>query len=129
MGGQSVGGTGVVVAVRPRHRARGRCSCGWVGPPRILLASAKVDALIHAANRGCEPGTPLVQPDAVIAFLPPGELNVRCPAGCGANIRVPLVIADAEHGDSTGRFTAEVPELHDNIYSHLRTCPVELVMD
>jgi hypothetical protein len=53
--------TAVVVAVRPRHRARGRCSCGWVGPLRVLLASAKVDALVHAACRGCEPAIPLVR--------------------------------------------------------------------
>lgn len=123
MGDQGGGGGGVVVAIRPRHRARGRCSCGWVGPLRVMLASAKVDALVHAASRGCEPAIPLVQSESVVVFNPPGELSVSCPAGCGASFAVPLVIADSDRDDFTGRFTAEAPGLHDDIYKHLKTCP------
>jgi hypothetical protein len=116
------GGTEVVVAIRPSHRARGRCSCGWVGPLRVLLASAKVDALVHAASRGCEPAIPLVQPEVAIVFNPPRELTVACPAGCGATIPVELVIADSVPGGFSGGFTAEAPDLHDQVYKHLRTC-------
>ena len=47
-----LGGAGrVVVVVKPRYSSRGLCTCGWVGKPRLLLSSAKVNALIHAAQR------------------------------------------------------------------------------
>jgi hypothetical protein len=88
-----------------------------------LLSSARVDALVHAARRGCEPAIPLVQPEAVIVVDPPGELIVSCPAGCGARIRVELVVIASDSDDVTAPFTAEAPELHDNIDKHLQTCP------
>jgi hypothetical protein len=123
MGDHTDGGRGVVVAVRPRHRARGRCSCGWVGPLRVLLASAKVDALMHAARSGCTPDLPLVQAEADFAVAPPGWIIVSCPSGCGAKFPVPLVITEPDGSDMRGPLTAEVPELHDTVNKHLRTCP------
>ncbi|MGX9788340.1 hypothetical protein [Mycobacterium sp. MMS18-G62] len=78
---------------------------------------------MHAASRGCEPAIPLVHPEAVIVFSPPGELSVSCPAGCGETILARLVVADPDSGDFTRQFTVEAPELHDNIYKHLRMCP------
>jgi hypothetical protein len=124
----SGGGRGAVVAIRPRHMARGLCSCGWAGRPRVFLSSAKVDALVHAASHDCEVAIPLVQPDTVTAVNPPGALTVRCPAGCGASLSVPLVITDTlsattDNGELRVRFTAEAPELHDYVDQHLRTCP------
>ena len=56
------GVAGVVVVVKPRYRSRGRCTCGWMDKPRLLLSSAKVDALIHAARHDCEAAFPLIQP-------------------------------------------------------------------
>jgi hypothetical protein len=125
--GDSGGGRGTVIAVRPRHRSHGMCSCGWAGRPRVLLSSAKVDALVHAASHGCQAAIPLVQPETVNVLNPPGELTVRCPAGCGANVSVPMAITDtlsskSDHGELCVRFTAEAPELHDYIHRHLRTC-------
>jgi hypothetical protein len=122
------GGGGTVVAIRPRHRAQGMCSCGWAGRPRVLLASAKVDALVHAASHGCQAAIPLVQPETIDALNPPGELTVRCPAGCGAILSVPMTITDtlsakSDHGELCVRFTAEAPELHDYVNQHLPTCP------
>ena len=121
------GGKGVVVAIRPRHRSHAMCTCGWVGRPRLLAASAKVDALIHAARDGCGPAVPLVQPETVNLFEPPAILTVSCPAGCGASLSMPVMIAEApwissDDNQASSRFTAEAPELHDRIYEHLRTC-------
>jgi hypothetical protein len=123
------GGAGVVVAVRPRHKARGRCSCGWVGPLRVLLASAKVDALMHAARSGCTPDLPLVQSEVDYAVAPPGWVIVSCPSGCGAKFPVPMVVSDSYGSDFSGPFTAEVPELHDLIDRHLQTCSSAPWMD
>ncbi len=127
MGGTG-SGTGVVVAIRPRHRAQGRCSCGWVGKPRLLLSHAKVDALIHAASDDCAPAIPLVQPETINALKPPAILTIECPAGCGASFPVPIVITDtpsvrSDDGERCIRFVAEAPELHGHIAKHLRTCP------
>ena len=126
--GNSGSGRGAVVAIRPRHRAQGMCSCGWTGRPRMLLSSAKVDALVHAARHGCGVAIPLIQPDTVYAVNPPGALNVRCPAGCGASFSVPIVITDSlsatsADGEPCVRFTADAPELHDYVNQHLQTCP------
>lgn len=126
--GDSEGGKGVVIAVPARRRSQGMCTCGWAGRPRILLSSAKVDALLHAASCGCGPAIPLVQPETINALNLPGELTVRCPAGCGANLSVPMVITDtlsagSDDGELRVRFTAEAPEVHDYISQHLRTCP------
>jgi hypothetical protein len=121
-------GRGTVVAIRPRHRAQGMCSCGWAGRSRVLLSSAKVDALVHATSHGCQAAIPLVQPEAVDVLNPPGELTVRCQAGCGAILSAPMTITDtlsakSDDGELCVRFTAEAPELHDYIYRHLRMCP------
>src|SRR3981189_3227529 len=119
---------GVVVAVEPRHTGQGRCTCGWVGKPRLLMSAARVDALIHAAQNDCEPAIPLVQPEAAITALkPPGILIVDCPADCGATLLVPLTITDTvepgvDRDELRARFTAEAPELHDLVYRHLRNC-------
>jgi hypothetical protein len=61
--GDSGGGNGVVQVLVPGYRARGQCSCGWVGRPRLLVSSAKVDAMIHAAQWNCELSSPLTQHD------------------------------------------------------------------
>ena len=55
----------MVVVIRPRYRSQGRCTCGWVGKARLLLSSAKVDALVHAAQEACRPAIPLFQPGVV----------------------------------------------------------------
>jgi hypothetical protein len=109
--GDAEHGKGVAVTIRPRHRSRGPCSCGWVGKPHLLLSSAKCDALIHAAQCECEPAV----------------LVVECPAGCRATFSVPLEVTDtlsvgSEDGEPSVRFTAEAPEVHDHIYKHLKTC-------
>src|SRR5882757_3731877 len=100
--GDSGGGMGVVVAIQPRHRAQGMCSCGWVGRSRLMLSAARLDAFVHASRHGCEPGILLVQ----------------CPAGCGIRLSVPLAIVDilsvdSDGGDLDARFVAEALELHD----------------
>jgi len=131
LGGENVmgdsGGKGVVVAIQPRHRAQGMCSCGWVGRSRLMLSAAKLDAYLHASQHGCEPGIPLVQAESVNLIKPPGILTVDCPAGCGVTLSVPLVIVDVPSVGSDNeldvRFVAEAAELHDYIYTHLRTCP------
>jgi len=52
---------GAVVVVKPHYRSRGLCTCGWAEKPRLLLSSAKIDALIHAARHDCVPAVPLIQ--------------------------------------------------------------------
>lgn len=94
----------------------------------MLLSSAKIDALIHAARDGCAPAMPVVQPDIINALMPPGILAVECPGGCGASLPVPLLItgapsASADDDEPCARWTAEAADLHDRIYMHLRTCP------
>lgn len=126
--GETGGGKGVVVAIRPRHRAQGMCSCGWVGRSRLMMSAAKMDALMHAARRGCEPAIPLVQPETINPMKPPGILTVKCPNGCGASLSVPVVIVDvpsvsADAGELDVRFIAEAPELHHYIDAHMRVCP------
>jgi hypothetical protein len=66
----SRGGRGVVVVIRARYRNQARCTCGWIGKARLLLSSAKVDALLHAARDDCEPAIPLFQPGAVVPIKP-----------------------------------------------------------
>jgi hypothetical protein len=123
--GDTGGGKGVVIAIQPRHRAQALCSCGWVGRSRLMLSAAKLDAFIHASRCGCEPGIPLVQPEPIDLLKPPGVLTVECPAGCGVRLAVPLEIVDLPSvgADLDVRFVAEAPELHDYVYTHLRTCP------
>src|SRR5690349_19273370 len=126
--GASGDGKGVVVAIHARHRAQGMCSCGWVGKSRMMLSAAKVDAFLHASQHGCEPGIPLAQAEAINLIKAPGVLAVECPAGCGATLSVPLVLADipsvgSDDGELDVRFIAEAPELHDHIYVHMQTCP------
>jgi hypothetical protein len=67
------------VVVRLRRRNQARCSCGWIGKASLLLSSAKVDALLHAARDDCEPGIPLFQPGAVVPTKPPGVLKADNP--------------------------------------------------
>lgn len=93
-----------------------------------MLSAAKLDAYLHASQRGCEPGIPLVQAGAVNLVKPPGILRVKCPAGCGVTLSIPLLIVDvpwvgSADGELDVRFVAEAPELHDYIYTHLRKCP------
>ena len=79
-----LGGAGrVVVVVKPRYSSRGLCTCGWVGKPRLLLSSAKVDALIHAAHWGCEPAVPLIQPGVMLIMERRGVLAVDGRQGSG----------------------------------------------
>ena len=77
--GDSTGGRGVVVVVRLRRRHQARCTCGWIGKVSLLLSAANVDALLHAARGGCEPGIPLFQPGAVVPTKPPGVLKADNP--------------------------------------------------
>jgi hypothetical protein len=49
----------VVVVSRSWGKKRAVCTCGWRDRSRLLAASAKVDALVHAAAGRCEPGVPL----------------------------------------------------------------------
>jgi hypothetical protein len=76
MGG-STGGRGVVVVIRLRRRNQARCTCGWIGKASLLLSSAKVDALLHAARNDCDPGVPLLQPGAVVATKSEGVLKAN----------------------------------------------------
>jgi hypothetical protein len=75
--GETGGTRGVVVVIRPRYRNQGRCTCGWVGKARLLLSSAKVDALVHAAQEACRPATPLLQPGAAFITEPPFGLDAK----------------------------------------------------
>jgi hypothetical protein len=68
--GDSRGGRGVVVVTRVRYRNQARCTCGWIGKASVLLSSAKVDALLHAARDDCEPAIPLFQPGATVPSKP-----------------------------------------------------------
>ena len=125
--GDSAEAKGIVVAIQPRHRAQGMCSCGWVGRSRLRLTAAKVDAFIHASRHGCEPGIPLVQSEAVNVVKPPGILAVDCPAGCGVTLSVPMAMLDIPSVGCAGddldlRYVAEAPELLHYIYAHLQTC-------
>ncbi|AGB25952.1 hypothetical protein Mycsm_05780 [Mycobacterium sp. JS623] len=93
----------------------------------MLLSAAKIDALVHAANHGCQAGIPLVQPETIDALNPPGVLTVRCPAGCGASLSVPMMITDtfstrSHDGELSVGFSAEAPELHDYVDRHLHIC-------
>lgn len=115
--GDSRCGKGVVSAVSPRHHSQGSCSCGWVGRPRLLLLSAKCDALIHAAQRGCEPAIPLIRPEPLPALKPLGTLDVECPAGCGATFPVPLDVTD-----SLDSGVVVAPRLHSLVLKHLMDC-------
>ena len=63
----SGGGRGVVYVTRARYRNQARCSCGWIGKACLLLSSAKVDALLHAAQADCKPAVPLFQPGAAMS--------------------------------------------------------------
>jgi hypothetical protein len=47
-----------VVARGLRHRAV--CSCGWTGGSRVFFAPAKMDGLIHSAQKGHRPADALV---------------------------------------------------------------------
>ena len=51
-----------VVAVYNYRRGKSRavCSCGWTGHSRHLKSTAVLDALLHAAQTGCDPSAPLV---------------------------------------------------------------------
>ena len=46
------------------------------GKPRLLLSSAKVDTLIHAARHDCEPAVPLIQRDVMMMMKRRGILDV-----------------------------------------------------
>jgi hypothetical protein len=147
--GDSGGDSGVVVVMPPQHRAHSHCSCGWVGAPRVLVSSAKIDALIHAARHHCEPAVPLVQPGTglgeaatalgqaatvlgqagtVTAPTSVSTLVIECPAGCGDTLAIPVqltptVSLGSRDDDLAVGFTAEAPELHDLIHEHLLACP------
>ena len=40
--------------------ATARCSCGWSGRRRLLVAAAEQDAWAHAMRDSCEVSSPLV---------------------------------------------------------------------
>jgi hypothetical protein len=119
---------GVVMAIPPRHRSRSQCSCGWIGEPHLLVSSARIDALLHAAQCGCDPAIPLVQPEISTALSPPGMLIVECPAGCGDTFLVPVSITGPTEDneaecDRCAPSVAVAPALHDILFEHLRHCP------
>ena len=112
------------MVVRLRFKSRGRCTCGWAGKPRVLLASAKTDAQLHAAQTGCRPTTPLGPPPVATAMTPPRILAVDCPVGCGAELRVPLALKGSLESGIDGRHlhatpTVEAPELYERVITHL----------
>jgi len=53
----------VRVRVRPWSRHISSCSCGWRGRRRVMRSRSVLDALLHAASRGCHPAVPLVDVD------------------------------------------------------------------
>jgi hypothetical protein len=53
----------VVRVLVSRFRRQARCGCGWTGRRRLLRSLSVVDALTHAARRGCRPAVPLVDVD------------------------------------------------------------------
>jgi hypothetical protein len=77
-----VGRGGAVVVVKPRYRSWGLCTCGWVTKRRLLLSSAKVEALIRAARHDCEPAVPLIQPGVMMITERRGVPGVDCRQGC-----------------------------------------------
>jgi hypothetical protein len=48
---------------------------------RLLLPSAKIDALIHAAEHDCEPAIRLFQPGAAVPTKPLGDPEDGNPEG------------------------------------------------
>jgi hypothetical protein len=74
----NMGRGGIVVVVRPRYRSSGLRTCGWMAKPRLLLSSAKVEALIHAARHDCEPAVPLIQLGVMMTMARRGTLGVDC---------------------------------------------------
>jgi hypothetical protein len=98
---------GAVVVVKPRYRSRGLCTCGWVAKPRLLLSSAKVEALIHAARCGCEPAVPLIQPGVMLIMERRGILAVDGRQGGGhppqVDQRRGLLRAPRRHSSSNRR--------------------------
>ena len=61
-GRPTVAGIVEVVTVRARRRPRqlqARCTCGWTGRRRWVMAPATVEALTHAYENGCVPRFPL----------------------------------------------------------------------
>ena len=65
------GGQTFVGVFKAQYRSQARCGCGWIGTARLLQASARVDALIHAARNDCVPTIPLVQSWRVATLSPP----------------------------------------------------------
>jgi len=76
-----VGRGGAVIVVKTRYRSRGLCTCGWAAKPRLLVSSAKVEALIHAARHDCEPAVPLIQRGVMTITKRHGILDVDCRKG------------------------------------------------
>jgi hypothetical protein len=70
--------------VKPRFMSRGLCTCGWAEKPRLLLSSATIDALIHAARRDCVPAIPLIQIGVVMTIERRGILD-DCPRSAVAS--------------------------------------------
>jgi hypothetical protein len=78
------------------------------------------------------PAIPLVQSESITALKPPNVLVVDCPAGCGVTLSVPVEVIDtpsvrSDDGESSGRYTAEAPELLDHIYKHFADLLVRTV--
>jgi hypothetical protein len=78
-----MGRGGTVVVLRPHYRSWGLCTCGWVAKPCVLLSSATVEALIHAARHGCMPAVPLIQPGVMMIVQRRGILDVDGRQGGG----------------------------------------------
>lgn len=51
----------LVVVVSAWLRNQATCSCGWTGKRRTLTGAAKIDALLHTADTGHEPGIPFLR--------------------------------------------------------------------
>jgi hypothetical protein len=113
-----LGRGGAVVVVKPRYTSRGLCTCGWVERPRLLLSSAIIDALVHAARHGCVPAIPLIQIGVVMTMERSAILD-DCPRGTVAN-RLSLTNdqAAAGHHVSSNR-RGRRPVFHRQPYSQL----------
>jgi hypothetical protein len=115
---------GTVVVVKPHYRSWALCTCGWMAKPRVLLSSATVEALLHAARHGCEPAVPLIQPGVMTITERRGILDVDCRQGAGgqpphvdqrrAPLRAPGRLSSSNCRDcAVPQFTPSVLQLID----------------
>lgn len=118
---------GVVTVIRSRRKARAQCTCGWNDKPRWLMSGATTRALIHAAQNGCHPASPLVLTESASGVEPLDNLLVGCPISSWMEVLVQRREADtpanrAERAALSPGLTSESAELDAVIQRHLETC-------